>query len=141
MSTGWKHNLFCMFVFFLCLSHCTYVINAAIKAMTLASFSATTNGVISLLVWSIKTDCGISLLWFYKGVMQKGSVQTCKKEKTFKRMLRTSIKKTMQMEMPDLKHATYLHAVVQLVVVSLCLRSVKFLILLPLMIVFSPICI
>jgi len=31
--------------------------------------------------------------------------------------------KNMQMGMPDLKHATCLHAVVQLVVVSLCLRS------------------
>jgi len=74
-------------------SHCTYVINAAIKALGLASFTATTDGVISLLVRSIKTECGICLLWFYKGDMQNRSMQTCKNEKIFKRMLRTCIKK------------------------------------------------
>jgi len=65
-------------------SHCTYAINAAIKALTSASFTVATDGVISLLVRSVKTDCGVCLLWFYKGYMQKGSMQTCKKEKTFK---------------------------------------------------------
>jgi len=46
------------------------------------------------------------------------------KEKTFKRMLRRCMRKqqkNMQMEMPA--YATYLHAVVQLVVGSLYLRS------------------
>jgi len=55
--------------------------------------------------------------------MQKGSMQTCKKREDIQTYGKNIHEKNMQMEMPDLKHATCLHAVLQLVVVSLCFRS------------------
>ena len=58
---------------------------------------------------------------FTKGICKKEACKHAKKKRHSKAT--KNMHKNMQMEMPDLKHATYLHAVVQLVVVSFYLRS------------------